>query len=165
MKFAPMERGKRAHTTEIVNLSRSGIAFTVTQKNSPRIGETIKIEFAVPHSDLPVAWIGRVVRLQQVRIWGYANDEEVLVAVTFSDLPKGHEHAVSQGLSAAFRKIRKNQRRRRFFWLSFWVREHLPRILLVLGAITVFLVTLYFVTRPDENYNPEAPTPWGERKF
>jgi hypothetical protein len=165
IKFAPVKKGNWIRTTEVVNISKTGIAFIVYKEPYPAIREVVKIEFHLPVSDEPVAWFGRVVRLQKLPEDSDKNTERVLVAVNFENLPEGHKAAVAKSLKQAFGEIQKQQAlRRRKRWKG-WIKEYFGRFALVVGALIIFFAAMYFLTRSGESYNPEVPTAWGERSF
>jgi len=108
------ERGQK-HKTRIVNLSSTGLAFVAESPQAPSIGEKVKVEFSVPKEG-KVAWFARVVRIEEYydsRWWdphdSFESPPEVLVAVTFEDMPEKHRASIQTGLDRRFDEIRSER--------------------------------------------------------
>lgn len=130
--FAQKNENGIKHPTRIVNVSTSGIAFLVTKAEAPRIDDHVKIEFPVPGGE-QVAWWARVVRIESYsdsRWWSqndsFDSSHEVLIAVTYVDLPSGHRKDIQQALQNRFHELQKQHRKeyfndlKDFLLTNFW---------------------------------------------
>ncbi len=113
LNFSKQKESGTKHTTEIVNISTTGIAFVVDRMNSPRIGDHIKIEFPIPAGE-QVAWWARVVRMESYsdqRWWddsdSFDSPQDVIVAVTYINLPEGHRKQIQAGLEERYQQLKK----------------------------------------------------------
>ena len=88
MRYAPYPKGHRAFFTEVVNLSETGMAFTVPFLDSPQMNETIMVEFSVPSGE-PIACYAKVQRVQKYTLIesDFFQKDCKLVAVEFQKLP------------------------------------------------------------------------------
>lgn len=93
----PWEEG-----TQIRNVSLTGLAFTAPEDLCPLLGEVIKIQFAVPGSQM-MACYGIVTRLEQ------ESDERMLVGLHFYKLEMAHRIVLAQGLSRKFRSQKSSK--------------------------------------------------------
>lgn len=108
------ERGQK-HKTRIVNLSATGLAFVAIAPEAPSVGEKVKVEFTVPKEG-KVAWFARVVRIEEYydsRWWdpsdNFETPPEVLIAVTYEDMPEQHKMSIQSGLDKRFQEIRSER--------------------------------------------------------
>lgn len=79
-------------STEIQDISLTGLAFTAPQDLSPQIGEVIKIQFSVPSSE-QMACYAVVIRIQN------KDDDDNLIAVHFYKLDRLQRLNIVQGLA------------------------------------------------------------------
>jgi hypothetical protein len=93
----------------------------------------------------------------------FADDEKLLIAIQFHDLPEGHRKAISKGLQEQFLKELKERRRRHQMYLRNWIAEHFLKFTgyLILTALSFGL--LFYLSRPSANYDAQRGAPWGER--
>lgn len=90
-------------STEIRNVSLTGLAFTAHEDLCPTLGEVIRLQFVAPGSG-QMACHAIVTRLEPLP-YG-----QVLVAVHFYKVEMGHRIALAQGLSKKFREQLKRRR-------------------------------------------------------
>jgi hypothetical protein len=121
LNFSKQSETGSKHTTKIINISTTGIAFVVSRWQAPRIGDLIKIEFPIPAGD-QVAWWAKVVRIESYtdqRWWdssdSFDSPEEVVIAVTYIDLPEGHRKEIQKGLDERYQQLKKE-------YYASWVR-------------------------------------------
>lgn len=79
MRFAPMDTRGVTWPAEILDLSESGLAFTLKTDEYPREGESVKIEFTIP-GRRQVACFATVTRLE-------IHDGIKKIAIRFDNLP------------------------------------------------------------------------------
>ena len=167
VRFAKNSGRRKAFGTEILNISASGLAFSVHRDQLPRLGETITIEFEVPGKD-QIACFGRVVRISE------AHDEHgqwksfsksAVVAVQFVNLPRGHKKSIDDALLERFKQInqvkRNAERKRRIRWAFKNIKAFLFYLFCIVAVVFIF----YFITQPKGNYTPIETVPWGDREF
>ena len=135
----------------------------------PQIGDFIKVEFPVPGQE-QVAWFARVVRIEEYRpprSWKKRldrdNEDEVMVAVRFHDLPEGHRAKIRDGLNHKFNEVLKERQKDNLFQLMSFITAHFWKTLLYLGLALSTLGILYGFSRPADNYDKERGAPWGQR--
>ncbi|MCC6138000.1 MAG: PilZ domain-containing protein, partial [Bdellovibrionaceae bacterium] len=88
LRYAPYPRGNRAFFTEIVNLSESGMAFTVPYLDCPHKNEIIMVEFTPPGDTKSIACYAQVKRIQKMSIIesDFFQKNCKVIAVTFTSL-------------------------------------------------------------------------------
>ncbi len=62
LRYASYPKGHRSFFTEIINMSETGMAFTVPFLDTPNKNEIIMVEFSPPNSS-PIACYGKVLRV------------------------------------------------------------------------------------------------------
>jgi len=160
----------QSYSTRFVNVSESGMAFVVDRQSSPRIGEIIKVEFPIPGGE-SVAWFARVVRLEDyglTKVWGDDQDfpeelGEVLVGISFYNLPDGHRQAIRGHLHDKFQEVVRERRLALLKRLSEFFKDN--GFKLIIYAVTTLLTAsiLYYLSRPGPNYDANRGSPWGQR--
>jgi hypothetical protein len=115
MRYAPYPRGHRAFFTEIINLSETGMAFTVPFLDAPILNETIMIEFAVPGGD-PIACFAQVQRVQKYTVIesDFFQKDCKLVAVKFHQMKEEQLRSLRISLTQEFKKMQVHFRRQQF---------------------------------------------------
>lgn len=168
VRYAPEHsRGPMAvHKTKLINLSETGLAITMDANAAPRVGERMKVELPIPGVEGQLAWWAIVVRvqLQESNWWTVDADEDnVLVALRFQELPDGHRKAIQSGLEAKFFEALRERRRKQLIFVKQKIAEHGLKIF----AWTILAITaaaaLYILSRPSDNYDSERGSPWGRR--
>lgn len=91
-KQIPWEEG-----TEIRNVSTSGLSFTAPMDLSPIMGETIRVEFAVPGSK-QMACFAKVIRLENLEPGNKSETASQLVAVEFELLNTSQRWNLKEGI-------------------------------------------------------------------
>jgi hypothetical protein len=168
LRFAHRDDRRNSYATRFINVSETGLAFLVDRDCAPHIGEFIKVEFPVPGTG-QIAWFARVVRIEEYhppRTWHKRldkEDDEILVAVHFDDLPEGHRKAIRAGLNQKFTEVLKERQKDNFFQLMSFLTAHFWKTLLYVGLALATVAILYVFSRPNENYDPKRGAPWGQR--
>jgi hypothetical protein len=119
MRYAPYPRGHRAFFTEIINLSETGMAFTVPFLDSPNLNEIIMVEFPVPGSEDSIACFAKVQRVQKYTIIesDFFQKDCKLVAVKFEKIKDEQIKNLRLSLDQEFKKIQSHFRRHQL-WLK-----------------------------------------------
>ena len=141
MRYAPYPKGHRAFFTEVINLSETGMAFTVPFLDSPQMNETIMVEFSVPGGE-PIACYAKVQRVQKYTLIesDFFQKDCKLVAVEFQKLPAAQHQSLKQCLQSEFKKINMHFRRQQF-WLKLQWNWKFKRGLCIgigVAALSVF---------------------------
>lgn len=153
--------------TKLLNLSETGMAILVDAHAAPYPGEMLKVELPIPGGD-QIAWWATVVRseLFSNHWWSprsSSQEDQVLVALRFEELPKGHQHAIRKGLESRFIEELKETRARQWLLVkSLWI-EHTWQIIGYALCTIAAIVILYWLSRPAPNYDPSKGAPWGQR--
>lgn len=154
LRFAPNGSNNQTHQTKIINLSQTGIAFLVETPQSPKIGDLIKIEFAIPASE-QVAWWAKVVRIEaasQSRWWDQRDEtnspSHVVVAVTYVEMPDGHRREIQKGLNQRYKQLRKQYYTEWLVDFSFFIKRNFWNFVLfglcsVAAILAIVLFTHY----------------------
>lgn len=142
MRYAPYPRGHRAFFTQIVNLSETGMAFTVPFLDSPQLNEIMMVEFTVPGAE-PVACFAQVQRVQKYTLIesDFFQKDCKLVAVKFTQIKPEQIKALKQSLHDEFKKMNLHFRRQQFFLKLKWYWKF-KRSLMIGGFAASALVTL-----------------------
>jgi len=150
----------------IIDMSESGMAFLVNRDHIPRLGENIMIEFEVPSKE-QMACFSRVIRIEEIPrrdLWKYP-ERNVIVAVTFMNLTRGHRKQLNHGLNKKFEVLREQFKKTKVKEKVAWLRSYSKLALLYLACILGIVFIFYFLTQPRGNYNNLKIVPWGERRF
>ncbi len=164
VRFANEVRHKSAGI-EILDISKTGMAFTVHRENTPRLGENIMIEFEAPGTG-QIACYARVVRLeeQSERIsWG-SPKRGIIVGVHFLLKHNQIKH-LGRGLEEKFEKLKAQKNREQFRQRIEWLKENTKLAIIYLAVIFALVFVFYFLTQPRKNYNKNETIPWGTRNF
>lgn len=130
MRFAPIPRGNRSFFTEIINLSETGLAFTVPYLDTPQKNEIIMVEFTPPNAT-PIACYAQVQRVQSYRIIesDFFEKNCKLVAVKFTNLREEQSAMIRNGLGKEFQRSRgqfyRQQLKMKFLWMWKFKRKQL----------------------------------------
>ncbi len=165
VRFANEERQK-ASGIELLNISKTGLAFTVHRESCPRLSENIIIEFEAPGTG-QMACYARVVRLEEQSertSWGTPK-RGIIVAVRFLNLQRGQMKHLGKGLEVRFDQLRAEQNREHFRRRIEWLKENSKLAILYLAVIFALVFVFYFLTQPRGNYNQFQTVPWGTRSF
>ncbi|OQW49319.1 MAG: hypothetical protein A4S09_12450 [Proteobacteria bacterium SG_bin7] len=150
---------------EILDISKTGMAFTVRRENAPRLSENIIIEFEAPGTG-QIACYARVVRLEEQSeraSWGTPK-KAVIVAVQFL-LKKGQIKHLGRGLEEKFEQLKAQKNREVFRRRIETIKENTKLTILYLAVIFALVFVFYFLTQPRKNYNKNQTIPWGTRNF
>lgn len=153
--------------TRLLNLSETGMAIEMDLSECPHVGERLKVELPVPAGE-QIAWWARVVRtnIRRKQWWtthAEMEPEKVVVALQFEGLPQGHIAAIRKGLNERFLEEMRERRQAQLVYLrALWIKNTW-KILGWAAAAFVVAFTLYWLSRPSANYDPEKGTGWGER--
>ncbi|MCB0364095.1 MAG: PilZ domain-containing protein [Bdellovibrionaceae bacterium] len=168
LRFAYQDDRKHTFSTRFLNVSETGLAFVVDRDCVPHIGDFIKVEFPVPGQE-QVAWFARVVRIEEYRpprAWQKRLDkenDEVMVAVRFHDLPDGHRSTIRDGLNHKFNEVLKERQKDSVFQLLSYITAHFWKACLYLGLALATFGILYAFSRPTPKYDKDRGSPWGQR--
>jgi hypothetical protein len=148
MRYAPYPRGHRSFFTEIINLSETGMAFTVPFLDSPHLNEIIMVEFTVPGAE-PIACFAKVQRVQKYKLIesDFFQKDCKLVGVKFEKMKEEQLITLRLSLNEEFKKI-QNRFRRDQLWLKLrWQWKFQKRRLISLSAGLFFLslASLYWL--------------------
>lgn len=131
LRYAPYPRGNRAFFTEIVNLSETGMAFTVPYLDTPHKNEIIMVEFTPPGEAQSIACYAQVKRIQKMSIIeaDFFHKNCKLVAVQFTSLPNEQRVIIRERLSQQFKKVNRNfrfqQAKLKMLWILKFQRKKL----------------------------------------
>jgi PilZ domain len=148
MRYAPYPRGHRAFFTEIINLSESGMAFTVPFLDSPQVNETIMVEFTIPDA-APMACFAKVKRVQKYTLIesDFFHKDCKLVAVKFEKMPDDQLTTLRLSLNDEFKRLQTHFRRKQI-WLKlqwYWKFKRTPLIAAAAIPITTTATLLYWL--------------------
>jgi hypothetical protein len=141
MRYAPYPKGHRAFFTEVVNLSETGMAFTVPFLDSPQLNEMIMVEFSVPGGE-PVACFAKVQRVQKYTLIesDFYQKDCKLVAVEFQKLPAAQHQSLRQSLQVEFKKMNMHFRRQQLWLKLQWHWKFKRSFCLGVGAVGLGIV-------------------------
>jgi hypothetical protein len=161
LRFSKSRRTSQAITTELINVSETGMAFWVDLHQAPSIGEMIKVEFRVPAERYQVAWYARVIWVDSPLTSTQRKRTQVRVGVRFYELPDGHRKILETGLTSRFRYL-QGEKRKQAILQKFKILCQAIAYLMLIAAAGYFI---YFITRESPGYNSSHPSGWGERFF
>lgn len=118
LRYASYPRHNRSFFTNIINISETGMAFTVPFLDCPKDNEIIMVEFTPPNSQ-PVACFAQVIRIQNYTLSeiGVSDRNCKLVAVKFMELKPEQLTMIREGLSKEFKYMQRSFRRQHYFAL------------------------------------------------
>lgn len=99
MRFAPMQTKGVIYSTQVSDLSETGLAFTLEAHEAPEEGDMLKIEFTVPGRK-QIACFATVVRVDRMTDWSpdFGDRNYRLIGLQFRNLPEAHRRALRLGL-------------------------------------------------------------------
>jgi hypothetical protein len=140
LRYAPVPRGNRSFFTEIVNLSETGLAFTVPYLDTPQKNEIIMVEFTPPNG-AAIACFAQVKRIQSYRIIeaDFFEKNCKLVAVTFTNLQAEQSAMIRAGLGKEFRltqgQFHRQQIKMRLLWM--WKFKRTKCLIAIAAAMSL----------------------------
>lgn len=149
LRYAPYPRGNRSFFTEIVNLSETGMAFTVPYLDTPHKNEIIMVEFTPPGGATSIACYAQVQRVQKISIIeaDYFQKNCKLVAVTFTSLKEEQREQIRHVLAQKFRKINRSfklqQVKMKFLWTLKFKKK---KVAMALGFSSTAILAAYILT-------------------
>ncbi|MEO0337001.1 MAG: PilZ domain-containing protein [Pseudomonadota bacterium] len=157
------EKGKK-HSTQVANLSATGLAFVAKDHEAPNVGEMIKVEFTIP-GEGKMAWFARVVRVEEyydARWWDPTNEfdspSEVMVAVTYVDMPETHKAVIQRGLETRFEDIRKARFQKSLRNLTYFLLQNFWNfVLFALCIVTALAVMHLYSMREPVTTSKDGP--------
>ena len=169
LRFARQGDASQSYTTHFIDISATGLAFVTDRDVSPQVSDLIKIEFPLENGKT-VAWWARVVRVEEYdsQKW-YMKDEkfqdsnQVLVAVSFHELPSGHAQAIREALNKKFEEVHLTEKRKKIKNMSLYIFENFWRILFYAICVMATVWVLKQLAQPDLIYTEEKGSPWGQR--
>ncbi|MDZ4677053.1 MAG: PilZ domain-containing protein [Oligoflexia bacterium] len=154
-------RNKRISTTQIFDISESGVSFTTAIKIAPRIGEIIKMDFS-PMPGYQIACTGRVARIEeptQNAHWAKFPDT-VKVGVSFLNMPLAYRRTLAQSLRSAFQNLESQKHSRNPFFnfniRQTWLYQNFASVIIsfvLLGGLawgTYYILTMIDIKRPRQ---------------
>lgn len=152
LRYAPFPRGNRAFFTEIINLSETGMAFTVPFLDAPHKNEIVMVEFTPPGETNSIACYAQVKRIQKISIIesDFFHKDCKVVAVQFTSLPEEQRVLIRAGLAQQFKQIHRNfqfqQTKLKIQWfLKFKRRKILYAALAALFAASALSVLFWLM--------------------
>ncbi len=148
LRYAPYPRGNRTFFTEVLNLSETGMAFTVPFLDAPQMSESIMVEFSTPNNE-SFACFAKVQRVQKLTVLesDFFQKDCKLVAVKFEQLNKEQILLLRKSLSKEFKKIQKNFYRQQMWLKLAWHWKFKKAMILSGVAVTlaIFSAALFFI--------------------
>ena len=151
LRYAPYPRGHRSFFTDIVNLSETGMAFTVPYLDSPHKNEIIMVEFTPPGATTSVACYAQVQRIQNISMIepDFFQKNCKLVAVTFTSLKPEQREQIKNVLSQKFKKInhhfRWQQMKMKFLWTLKFQQKKILKLSAVISALALLTSAILFM--------------------
>lgn len=144
MRYAPYPRGHRAFFTQIINLSESGMAFTVPFLDSPQLNEIMMVEFTVPGAE-PMACFAQVQRVQKYTLIesDFFQKDCKLVAVKFTQMKPEQMKTLKLSLQDEFKKMNIHFRRQQFLLKLKWYWKFKRTLILGSSIGVIFSVTTF----------------------
>lgn len=169
MRYAHKDDQGRTFSTHFIDISQTGLAFVTDRENAPQLSDLIKVEIPLDNKET-IAWWARVVRVEeyQPHKWymnkeNFQDENQVLVAITFHELPSGHARQIRETLNRKFDEIHKNKRAKKIEGLALLVVSRFWSLLFYGFCIFATFWLLYYLSRPDANYDAKKGAPWGRR--
>ncbi|MGE0762675.1 MAG: PilZ domain-containing protein [Bdellovibrionales bacterium] len=169
LRFSPNNTSNRSFSTQLMNISETGLAFLIDRGHCPSIGEFIKVEFPVPGGE-QIAWFGKVVRLEEFSRHPWWSDKrnsehtgDVLVGIQFHQLPDGHRQAIRVHLQARFRELMKDRQMASWRQLGQFFNDNAWKMIMYVLSALFTIGILYFLSLPSPNYDSKRGAPWGQR--
>ncbi|MCB0351605.1 MAG: PilZ domain-containing protein [Bdellovibrionales bacterium] len=169
MRYAHKDDQGRSFTTRFLDISQTGLAFITDPENAPHISDLIKVEIPLS-GDESIAWWARVVRVEEYEPhkWymkkdDFQDENQVLVCITFHELPPGHSRQIQETLEKKFIEQQAIERAQRMQNLALFLASQTWRILIYATLVAATIWALYYLSRPTLNYDAKKGAPWGER--
>ena len=139
MRYATFPRSQRTFNTEVLNLSETGMAFTVPFLDAPQIHETIMVEFTPP-DEKSFACYAKVLRVQKITVLesDFFQKDCKVVAVKFEKLSKEQSSLLRNSLQREFKKIHSHFYRQQL-WLKLQWHWKFKKIWILSSAIALSL--------------------------
>jgi hypothetical protein len=169
MRYAASNDKGHSFTTRFIDISQTGLAFLTDRENAPRLSDLIKVEIPLDDKNT-IAWWARVVRIEEYspQTWllkkqDLHNENEVLVAIVFHELPPSHSKLIRETLNRKFEETRERERKEQMQNLAAFFAQQAWKILIYASLIAGTIWFLYYFSRPSENYDGSKGAPWGQR--
>jgi hypothetical protein len=170
LRFSKRNERGQSHTTRFIDISQSGLAFICDDESAPRISDLIKVEIPIGDNDERVAWWARVVRVEEYnpKNWhlksaDFQESHQVLVAVTFHEMPPLHARKIRHALDIKFTEMYNEQRHQYIRAIAQFLSSNIIKFILYGACIALTLWLLYWLSQPSETYDSKKGAPWGER--
>tara|TARA_Y100000817_G_scaffold261155_1_gene215526 strand:+ start:32 stop:712 length:681 start_codon:yes stop_codon:yes gene_type:complete len=167
--YKPQPRLAPTHSTEILNISATGVAFVTERDIAPKLGEIIKMEFTIPGGE-KIAWFGRVVRTEEfeARTWmrtsfGHPSLDQIIIGIHFENMPETQKDKLSKGISKRIHQLQSNNRKRHLAHFLKFAKTYALQALVYLACTITCFGLLWWMSRPTDNYSAERGSPWGQR--
>ena len=173
IRYALPHEKHNPYQTKYINISQTGLAFIVSQRalrnGFPLVGDNIKVEVPVPGGD-QFAWWAKIIRIEEYENpWkrfesdSFWDEDLVMVAVRFDNLPVGHAETLRVGLVKRFDEIKLEQAKNRRREMAEWWALNYKSLLLYIAMTLLTFAVLYWLSIPDANYDAHIGSPWGQR--
>lgn len=172
LRFARRDDPGRTYTTRFIDISQSGLAFVCDYESAPRISDLIKVEIPLNtgENNDTVAWWGRVVRVEEYddNKWYMQKSDvqdhhQVLVAITFHEMPPAHSRAIRKALDKKFAEVYSEQKSRQWRGIVSFLFSNIIKFIFYAACILGTIWVLYTLSQPSATYDPKVGAPWGER--
>lgn len=164
--FVTHRNKRRSYAIDFLNISSTGLVFTIEEELAPQLDEYIKMEFLLPGFG-QLACVGRIVRLESPSKRTLLEPTKMVpliaVAVTFEKLNQAQRKALVAGLGKKIRDQKYLYYRKSLGSIGAWIMVHLPMVLVILVSLILVTAIFLFLLSPAENYLPNLPIPWGTR--
>lgn len=142
LRYASYPKGHRSFYTEIINMSETGMAFTVPYLDTPNKNEIIMVEFTPPNGE-PIACYGKVLRVQNYTIIqsDFFEKSCKLIAIQFVKLHDQQAEMIRVGLSREFKKMQGHFLRRQLSTKLRWAWIYRKNQMLAAIALTTFAIS------------------------
>jgi len=122
LRYAPIPRGNRSFFTEIINLSESGMAFTVPYLDTPQKNEIIMVEFTPPNGESQACY-AQVKRVQNCNMIAsdFFQKSCKVVAVQFTNMSEAQRELLRRGIGKEFRKSQGQFQRQQWMLKLKWL--------------------------------------------
>jgi hypothetical protein len=167
-------KNRRISTTQIFDISESGVSFTTALKIAPHIGEIIRMDFS-PMAGLQIACTGRVVRIEEpTKNAGWAKfPDTVKIGVSFYNMPRAYRRSLAESLKLAFKYQDQPTYSKRTpidFNLNLdlknsWLYQNLGSVLFTILLLGGLAVGGYYLLTSTESSQHQEKAPWAEGFF
>ncbi|MBY0315603.1 MAG: PilZ domain-containing protein [Bdellovibrionales bacterium] len=138
LRYASHPKGHRSFFTEIINISETGMAFTVPYLDTPNVNEVIMVEFTPPNGTA-VACYGKVLRVQNYTIIesDFFEKNCKLIGVKFIKLHDKQAEIIRVGLAREFKKLQGKFYRKQLATKLRWTWMHKKARLLTTAVVAI----------------------------